>query len=84
MNDTFIKSRFGPTIHRQRVHLFKAFAVIFTVIGLLAIAGMALAQSPPLHPTFPLLDAAGKNVVETGNPVSTMQTCGGCHDTAAV
>lgn len=34
----------------------------------------------PLHPTFPLLDQDGKNVLETGNPVSTMQTCGTCHD----
>src|SRR5215216_5338718 len=35
----------------------------------------------PLHPTFALLDAAGRNVLETGAPVSTMKTCGQCHDT---
>ena len=34
----------------------------------------------PLHPTFPLLDANGGSVLETGQPVSTMQTCGSCHD----
>jgi thiosulfate reductase cytochrome b subunit len=34
----------------------------------------------PLHPIFPLLDSEGKNVLETGNPVSTMQTCGACHN----
>ncbi len=35
----------------------------------------------PLHPTFLLLDSDGANVLESGNPVSTMQTCGTCHDT---
>jgi thiosulfate reductase cytochrome b subunit len=35
----------------------------------------------PLHPTFAMLDANGKNVLESGGPVSTMQTCGQCHDT---
>src|SRR5690606_3470290 len=34
-----------------------------------------------LHPTFPLLDNNGANVLESGNPVSTMNTCGTCHDT---
>lgn len=35
----------------------------------------------PLHPTFPLRDEDGANVLETGNPVSAMMTCGACHDT---
>jgi thiosulfate reductase cytochrome b subunit len=35
----------------------------------------------PLHPTFTLLDQDGINVLESGAPVSTMQTCGQCHDT---
>lgn len=35
----------------------------------------------PLHPDFPLVDADGVNVLESGAPVSTMQTCGSCHDT---
>src|SRR5512134_273688 len=35
----------------------------------------------PLHPTFALLDPDGRNVLETNNPVSTMQSCGQCHDT---
>jgi thiosulfate reductase cytochrome b subunit len=39
------------------------------------------AQTSPLHPTFALLDANGLNVLESGNPVSTMKTCGECHDT---
>jgi thiosulfate reductase cytochrome b subunit len=38
-------------------------------------------QASPLHPTFALLDASGKNVLESGAAVSTMKTCGQCHDT---
>jgi thiosulfate reductase cytochrome b subunit len=38
-------------------------------------------QASPLHPTFALLDAADRNVVESGAPVSTIKTCGQCHDT---
>lgn len=37
-------------------------------------------QGSPLHPLFPLLDEEGINVLESGNPVSTMKTCGSCHD----
>jgi hypothetical protein len=55
-------------------------------------SGQAVAQSAaesapplsPLHPLFPLLDAAGANVLESGQPVSTMQSCGACHDTAFI
>jgi Cytochrome c7 and related cytochrome c len=38
-------------------------------------------QVSPLHPTFALLDKDGDNVLESNNPVSTMKTCGECHDT---
>src|SRR5512143_2385842 len=38
-------------------------------------------QPSSLHPTFALLDVEGKNVLDTGNPVSTMKTCGQCHNT---
>ena len=36
------------------------------------------------HPAFPLLDQAGKTVIESGEPLSTMTTCGGCHDTVFI
>jgi thiosulfate reductase cytochrome b subunit len=42
------------------------------------------AQTSPLHPTFALLDDQGINVLESGQPISTMQTCGQCHDTAFI
>lgn len=50
---------------------------------LLAHSGAALAQDERsvFHPIFPLLDADGRKVLETGNHVSTMKTCGSCHDT---
>ena len=38
------------------------------------------AQSTPLHPTFALLDSEGVNVLDSEAPVSTMRTCGACHD----
>lgn len=38
-------------------------------------------QASPLHPDFALLDSNGTNVLESGGAVSTMQTCGQCHDT---
>jgi thiosulfate reductase cytochrome b subunit len=34
----------------------------------------------PLHPDIALLDADSVNVLESGSAVSTMQTCGQCHD----
>ncbi len=49
-------------------------ALCFTV------AGIAAAQESPLHPVFPLLDASGANVVDSGAPISTLMTCGSCHD----
>lgn len=38
-------------------------------------------QNTTMHPTFLMLDENGGNVLETGLPVSTMNTCGECHDT---
>ena len=36
------------------------------------------------HPDFPLLDASGERLADSGQPLSTRQTCGGCHDTAFI
>ncbi|MDX1612906.1 MAG: cytochrome b/b6 domain-containing protein [Candidatus Promineifilaceae bacterium] len=67
---------------RRRARLL---AVGTLLLGLLLIAyGTASAQSNPLHPTFPLLDQDGQNVLSSGQPVSTMTTCGACHDTAFI
>lgn len=41
-------------------------------------------QVSPIHPQFALLDEQGQNVLDTNLPVSTMNTCGQCHDTAFI
>jgi thiosulfate reductase cytochrome b subunit len=61
---------------------------LFIAITLFGIRSV-LAQPEPaptpkassLHPTFALLDKDGVNVLESNKPVSTMKTCGDCHDT---
>ena len=37
-----------------------------------------------LHPDFALLDTSGVNVLKSGNAVSTMRSCGQCHDTGFI
>ena len=78
---------------QNRLHpnwlLLLALAALLLVIG-----GVAAAQdepepvpvpvASPIHPVFPLLDADGAHVLDSGNAVSTMTTCGGCHDTAFI
>ena len=67
---------------------------LFLLLGLIVLAlaigiGSVLASPEPaptsqasvLHPDFILLDADGVNVLESNNAVSTLQTCGQCHDT---
>ena len=48
---------------------------------ILALLGAALAAPSPMHPAVPLLDLDGHPVAVTLAPVSTLQTCGACHDT---
>jgi thiosulfate reductase cytochrome b subunit len=38
-------------------------------------------QASSIHPNLVLLDSNGANVLESANAVSTMKTCGQCHDT---
>lgn len=59
-------------------------ALSLTLIGLLWLAVPSQAQEPALHPDFPLLDAQGENVLESGQPLSIMKTCGSCHDSAYI
>lgn len=69
---------------------------ILFLLGVLALAGAAAlaasgalaapaaapaAQASPLHPVFAFLDANETNVLTSNLPVSTMKTCGQCHDT---
>jgi len=60
-------------------------AFAFAVPAAWAAAGGApLDQGSPIHPVFPLLDAAGQNVLDSGEPISTLETCGACHDAAFI
>lgn len=43
--------------------------------------GSAAWAQDSIHPPIHLLDARGRDVLETGGPVSPMYTCGACHDT---
>lgn len=68
-------------------HSWLALLVIAAVSALAVttvFARPALQEEPPpspFHPDFPLLDVDGTNVLDSGLPVSTGQTCGQCHDT---
>lgn len=69
---------------------FTALLLAGLLLGLPGGAGPVGADGPDnpspqnLHPTFPMLDAGGNNVLDSGQPVSTMKTCGGCHDTGYI
>lgn len=64
-------------------------AAALVLAAALALAGIVLAQTQlsaapaasPFHPVYALLDESGQNVLESGAPVSTMKTCGQCHET---
>lgn len=74
--------------HRVRIGILLVAALLATALSLQGAAalpsGQPAAQTAPLHPQFPLLDANGANVLVSGHPVSTLQTCGACHDTAFI
>lgn len=62
-----------------------AFGLLSLILGITQ-AAAAPAETVPVkqsvfHPTFALLDENGENVLDSGNPISTMETCGACHDT---
>lgn len=48
---------------------------------LLSLTLIPAASGESFHPDFPLLNSAGDTVTTQGGPLSTMTTCGECHDT---
>ena len=44
----------------------------------------AQGQPSPIHPEIELLDEDGENVLSSGKAVSSMQTCGACHDASFI
>ncbi|HJS28805.1 MAG TPA: hypothetical protein VJ768_04255, partial [Anaerolineales bacterium] len=72
-------------ILKKNLHFLTLLAALALLgAGVLVGAAQAQAQSTTLHPDFPLLDESGEPVQKTGQPISTMETCGACHDTAFI
>ncbi len=76
----------------SKLLLLSGFALVLISAAVLLGQGYAsaklssseLAQASPLHPGFPFLDGDGVNVLDSGKPVSTMNTCGACHDSSFI
>ncbi|HXF86088.1 MAG TPA: cytochrome b/b6 domain-containing protein [Anaerolineales bacterium] len=70
---------------RHILIIISIFLILVLVIGIRTVlatpAADSVLQASPLHPDFPLLDKNGENVLISGKAVSTMKTCGQCHDT---
>lgn len=70
---------------RYTLFLFVGFLILALAIGIGTVLASpetgAVSQASPIHPDFALLDANGTNVLESNQAVSTMKTCGQCHDT---
>src|SRR6266545_7955932 len=69
-------------------NLLILFGLLFTITAFVGIRSALAKPEPapvekasPIHPTFALLDKNGENVLKSNNAVSTMKTCGQCHDT---
>lgn len=79
MNDRYSRYfRFGAFTAGVVLALFSTFAALNAAA---APATVRQATASTMHPVFALLDANGGNVLESKATVSTMKTCGQCHDT---
>lgn len=63
--------------------LLAGLAIIFGIVpyALARNAAAPAEQSSPIHPSFEFLDENGENVLASGGAISTMETCGSCHNT---
>jgi thiosulfate reductase cytochrome b subunit len=66
---------------RSATKILLFLAIIMLAAGLVYLAAPVQAQEPSIHPTFLLLDENDENVLDSGLPISTMESCGQCHDT---
>ncbi len=71
--------------HRLRISVILSTVLLAAGLSLSGAAAQPAArplpQPAPLHPQFALLDANEASVLLSGQPVSTLKTCGACHDT---
>ncbi len=80
------KPTFRPRKTRRIIFIGMAVMLLFAAVLVtrdFAQAKRAINTAPqlsPIHPTFPFLDENGVNVLDSGAAVSTMQTCGACHN----
>lgn len=75
------RARRGLALATTRVLAVSAAFLVANLASTIVRGAAPLAEPPRIsHPLLVLKDAAGKNVLETGEPISTRQTCGGCHD----
>ncbi len=71
----------------KRYTLYLLIGLLVLTLGVGINAALARPQAAPAaqtaiqHPNFALLDSNGVSVLESGGAVSTMKTCGQCHDT---
>ncbi|NWF69947.1 MAG: cytochrome b/b6 domain-containing protein [Chloroflexi bacterium] len=74
------------TLRITRPVLLLTAGIVCLVVGLALFgANATLAQTnPSFHPAIALLDASGAPVQTSGAPVSTLTTCGNCHDTTFI
>lgn len=54
---------------------------LLLTLNVLAVQTGVLPGTSLMHPTFEILDSKGEPVLRSGGPISTMRTCGNCHDT---
>lgn len=54
------------------------------LVSLIALFSAGSLFANDFHPEVPLLDASGELLVNSGGALSTMQTCGACHDTTFI
>ncbi len=54
---------------------------IWTILLVVLLQAASIVSANDFHPEFPLLDNEGLKVIDSGKPLSTITTCGACHDT---
>jgi thiosulfate reductase cytochrome b subunit len=54
------------------------------LVSLFALFSVGSLAANDFHPEVPLLDASGDLLVNSGGALSTMETCGACHDTTFI
>jgi len=67
--------------------LSRLWLALAILLGAFHLAAEELGKAGSLrlsHPSIILKDEGGKNVLSTGKPISTRQTCGACHDYAFI